>query len=44
MEYLTKAFEVHDPNLIYVLFPLYDNLRNEPRFQDLCRKMKLPIR
>ena len=42
MEYLTKAFEVHDPNLIYVLLPLYDNLRNEPGFQDLCRKMDLP--
>ena len=42
MEYLTEAFKVHDPNLIYVLLPLYDNLRNEPGFQDLCRKMNLP--
>jgi cytochrome c-type biogenesis protein CcmH/NrfG len=42
--YMKIAFEKHDPNLIYVLLPLYDNLRNKPGFQDLCRKMNLPSR
>ena len=44
LEYMKIAFEVHDPNLIYVLLPLYDNLRNNQGFQDLCGKMNLPCR
>jgi tetratricopeptide (TPR) repeat protein len=39
---MTKAFKVHDPNLIYVMLPLYDDLRNEYGFRDLCSKLKLP--
>lgn len=44
MEFMTMAFKVHDPNLIYVLLPLYDNLRKDSRFQELCQKLNLPGR
>jgi tetratricopeptide (TPR) repeat protein len=43
MDWLEKAFEVHDPNLPYVGFhPLWDVLRSDARFQDLLRRMSLP--
>ena len=44
LEWLQQAYEVHDPNLPYLLLPSYDSLRNDPRFQDLCRKMNLPYK
>jgi len=45
MYWLERAYENHDPNLPYVpLSPLWDNLRDNLRFQDLCRRMKLPYR
>jgi len=44
IEWLEKAYTLHDPNLIYLLMPHYDNLRNYPRFQALCQKMNLPIK
>jgi TolB-like protein len=44
VEFLAEAFKAHDPNLIYVLLPLYDNIRSEPSFQSLCRQMNLPSR
>lgn len=44
LECLKQAYEVHDPNLPYLLLPIYDSLRNDPRFQDLCRKMNLPCK
>jgi TolB-like protein len=40
--WLEKAYNFHDPNLPYLLFPIYDNIRNDPRFKDLCQRMKLP--
>lgn len=42
--WLSQAYNSRDPNLPYLLLPAYDNLRNDPRFQDLCRKMNLPSR
>jgi len=33
---------VHDQNRIIVLFPIFDSLRNEPRFQELARKLNVP--
>ena len=44
LEYLEQAYEMHDPNTPYLLLPIYDSLRNDPRFQDLCRKMNLPCK
>jgi serine/threonine-protein kinase len=42
LEWLEKGFELHDPNMAYLAFPCFDNLRSDPRFQDLVRKMNLP--
>ena len=44
MFWLERAYADHDPNLPYLLFPQFDSLRNDPRFQDLCRRLKLPYR
>jgi len=42
--WLEKAYQEHEPNLVYLLMPHYDSLRDDPRFQDLCRKMNLPFK
>lgn len=42
--WLERAWEARDPNLPYLLLPVYDHLRNDPRFQDICRRMNLPYR
>jgi TolB-like protein len=42
LDMLEVAYEVRDPNLAALRYPIYDCLRNEPRYQDLCRKMNLP--
>ena len=44
LDYLEHAFQVHDQNRIMVLFPMFDSLRNEPRFQELARKLKVPYK
>ena len=42
-EWLEKSFDARDPNMPYVgALPLFDSLRDEPRFQDLLRRMNLP--
>jgi tetratricopeptide (TPR) repeat protein len=41
MDWLEKAFKVHDPNLPYIGEPVYDPLRSKPRSQALLRRMKL---
>jgi TolB-like protein/predicted Ser/Thr protein kinase len=44
LEWLEKAFEARDGNLIYLsVDPIFDYLRDEPRFQDMIRKMNLPV-
>jgi tetratricopeptide (TPR) repeat protein len=40
---MEKAYDMHDPNMPYLVRPTYDSLRNEHRFQDLLRKMNLPL-
>jgi tetratricopeptide (TPR) repeat protein len=43
MDWLEKAYEEHDPVLPYLGAPYFDPLRSDPRFQDLLRKMNLPV-
>jgi len=43
LEWLEKAYEEHDSNMPYIsVDPLFDFIRNEPRFQNLLKKMDLP--
>ena len=41
LNWLEKGFEVRDSNMPYLLLPVYDSLRNEPRFLEIARKMNL---
>ncbi len=43
--WLEKAFKEHDPYLLIYLrtHHRYDVLRSDPRFQDLLRKIGLPV-
>jgi TolB-like protein/Tfp pilus assembly protein PilF len=42
LEWLEKAYQAHDQNMPYIsVDPIFDDLRNEPRFQDILRRMKL---
>ncbi len=44
IEWLEKGFEVHDPVSPYVsCLPIYDDIRPDPRIQDLLRRMNLPV-
>ena len=43
LEWLERAFEARDPGIPYLsVVPLFDSLRDEPRFRDLLRRMNLP--
>jgi tetratricopeptide (TPR) repeat protein len=44
LKWIEQAFAERDPNLPYLLSPIYDNLRDEPRFQEIARKMNLPYK
>lgn len=41
LNWIEKGFEVRDSNMPYLLIPVYDSLRTEPRFQEIARKMNL---
>jgi hypothetical protein len=42
IDWLEKAFQARDLNMPYLsVDPIFDDLRNEPRFQDILRRMKL---
>jgi serine/threonine protein kinase/tetratricopeptide (TPR) repeat protein len=43
IEWLEKGFEIHDPSMPYIGMPTYDPLHSDPRFQDLVRRMRLPV-
>jgi len=42
LEWLEKAYELHDPVMPYIGIPYFDILRADPRFQNLLRRMNLP--
>ncbi len=42
IEWLEKAYLEHNNNLPYMRTPVFDLVRDDPRFQDLVRRMKLP--
>jgi tetratricopeptide (TPR) repeat protein len=39
-----RAFELRDPNLLYLLLPIFDSIRDEPKFQDIATRMNLPYK
>jgi tetratricopeptide (TPR) repeat protein len=42
LKWLEKAYEAHDQNMPYLsVDPIFDNLRADPRFQEILRRMKL---
>ena len=43
IQWLEKAFEARDPNMIYInIDPLFDGLRENQNFQNILRLMKFP--
>jgi Tfp pilus assembly protein PilF len=42
LDWVERGFEVHDPNMPYLGLPVYDSLRDDPRFKDILRRMNLP--
>ena len=43
IDWLYKAYAVHDSSLAYLGRPLWDPLRSDPRFQALLRRIGLPL-
>jgi serine/threonine protein kinase/tetratricopeptide (TPR) repeat protein len=42
LDWLEKAYEAHDGNMPYLsVDPIFDDMRADPRFQDILRRMKL---
>jgi len=43
LEWIERSVEARDPNIVYIgVLPEFDSLRDDPRFQDLLRRMNLP--
>jgi len=42
--WMEMAYEERDPNLPYLLIPVYDGLRDNPRFREIAGKMGLPYK
>ena len=44
LDWLEVGYEKRDQNMPYLCWPLFDPLRDEPRFQEIARKMNLPYK
>jgi TolB-like protein len=44
LDMLESGYKVHDPNMVFMLYPVFDILRDEPRFQELAQKLKVPYK
>lgn len=44
IDMLMKAYEERDPNLPYLLLPIWDGLRDDQRFQNIAKKLNLPYK
>jgi len=44
MSWLEKAWEEHNPNMPYLLSPIFEELRDDPRYREIARKMGLPYK
>jgi len=42
LDWLERAFDVRDPQLLGIGTPFFDSLRSEPRYQSLLRRIGLP--
>jgi len=42
IEWLERAYQDREANMPYIRMPIYDPLRQEPRYQDLLRRMNFP--
>ncbi len=44
LDWFEKAYDAHDPNMPYLsVDPIFDDLRDLPRFQNILRRMGLPL-
>jgi TolB-like protein/predicted Ser/Thr protein kinase len=43
LDWLEKGLDIHDPLLPYLGYPCFDDIRPDPRFQDLLRRIGLPV-
>jgi tetratricopeptide (TPR) repeat protein len=43
IEWLEKGLEIYDSAFLYLGFPCWDDIRPDPRFQDILRRVGLPV-
>jgi hypothetical protein len=43
MEWLEKAYKMRDPMMPYMGYFAFDLVNDDPRYQDLLRKMNQPV-
>ena len=43
LEWLERAYQVHEPNFVTITSPGFDLVREDPRYHDLRRRMGMPV-